>query len=663
MLKIKFKKIIHLLKKRKWLFSFIGIFLIILLVVFFIAIQRQGKSGFASGSLAFEVENGTLSGNAQLGTDPDASNNQYVQFGALVPGMVAGYSFDETSGTSASDSSGNNNTAAINGASWVAGQYGNALSFNGNTNYLSIPNSASLDIEGTELSIAFWLSPLATSGDTVLLGKFWNTTWSNPYYQYGVELQGANRPIFVLGTTTGYRTAAMGGSVLPYNQWSHVAITFDGSQVKFYLNGSLVNTVAMATTITARGNGMRIGADTEAQQFYRGLLDELQIYKRTLSQTEVGTIMGQAGGPVPTAGPATPTSVVVQPTIMPTPVLGVGPATCPVFPAIPNRDCTGWRHLVGDTVPYADGSSKTFTGLKTESCLVGRDPNDVDESAQAIYIWADNLIFEDCYFSKGLVVVGANVLIRRSQIHGIVSSHGSNNFSYRGLLMEDVEIEQEGDPLASQAVTNGGNFTCRQCDVHHTGSGLHAGDYTNIIDSFMHDFNYTEEAHGAGIGMGQGLGSHSVIKHNNIQCNRLEGQPGICSSAISIYGESKEGPGGVILNIYVEDILIENNLFNTSGAYCVHAPDSPGRYIRYKNNLFGKKYSPLCAGYNAVAYFFYAHDPVAGDPKRPDCPVGSKRPESPQCNFGNEWSGNEWEDGSGPVLTGNELTPTPSPTP
>ena len=111
--------------------------------------------------------------------------------------------------------------------------------------------------------------------------------------------------------------------------------------------------------------------------------------------------------------------------------------------------------------------------------------------------------------------------------------------------------------------------------------------------------------------------------------------------------------------------MIEKNLFNTSGAYCVHAPDSPGRYIRYIDNRFGKKYSPLCAGYNAVAYFFYPHDPdlnpvVADrDWKRPDCPVGSKRAESPQCNFGNEWRGNEWEDGSGPVPAGTELTPTP----
>ncbi len=285
---------------------------------------------------------------------------------------------------------------------------------------------------------------------------------------------------------------------------------------------------------------------------------------------------------------------------------------------------------------------------------MGKSTDDIEETAETFYIWGDNQTFEDCYFPKQLLVYGANITIRRSQIHGIVSSHGNNDFSYRGLVMEDVEIEQEGVGDASQAVTNGGHFRCTRCDVHHTGSGLHAGDYTTIEDTFLHDFNYTDEAHGAGIGAGQGMGSHSLIKHNNIQCNRLEGQPGICSSAISIYGECFE-IGGVCQNIYVEDVLIEKNLFNTSGAYCVHAPDSPGRYIRYIDNRFGKKYSPLCAGYNAVAYFFYAHDPVAGDSKRPDCPLGSKRPESPQCNFGNEWSGNEWEDGSGPVLTGNEL--------
>jgi hypothetical protein len=78
---------------------------------------------------------------------------------------------------------------------------------------------------------------------------------------------------------------------LPYNQWSYLAITFDGAQVKTYVNGALVNTQALSATITARGNAMNIGADASAAQFNKGLLDDLRIYSRVLTQTQIQTDM------------------------------------------------------------------------------------------------------------------------------------------------------------------------------------------------------------------------------------------------------------------------------------------------------------------------------------------------------------------------------------
>src|SRR5437016_3688542 len=62
-------------------------------------------------------------------------------------GLVAAYAFDEGSGATAADASGNANTAKITGASWsTAGQYGGALSFNGTSNSVQAADSASLDL-------------------------------------------------------------------------------------------------------------------------------------------------------------------------------------------------------------------------------------------------------------------------------------------------------------------------------------------------------------------------------------------------------------------------------------------------------------------------------------------------------------------------------------
>ncbi len=79
----------------------------------------------------------------------------------------------------------------------------------------------------------------------------------------------------------------------------------------------------------------------------------------------------------------------------------------------------------------------------------------------------------------------------------------------------------------------------------------------------------------------------------------------------------------------IDDVTIERNLFNTSGSYCTYAgsvdgkPYPEGTNIRYRDNMFGTKYMPKCGIYGPV---------VSWDD-----------------NAGNVWTGNIWQDGSGPV--------------
>jgi hypothetical protein len=122
-----------------------------------------------------------------------------------------------------------------------------------------------------------------------VMGKFWNAAMTSPYYQYGLELSGGN-PNFYIGTASGLVGTAM-GSALPLNTWSHLAIVFNGTQAQFYLNGTLVSTKPMTATITARGNPLRMAADANTQQFYKGMLDDVRIYSRALNPSEVQTDM------------------------------------------------------------------------------------------------------------------------------------------------------------------------------------------------------------------------------------------------------------------------------------------------------------------------------------------------------------------------------------
>jgi hypothetical protein len=212
------------------------------------------------------------------------------QLASAPSGVVGAWGFNEGTGATTADASGNNNTATLlGGPAWVTGKYGKALSFDQVNDYLSVPNSPSLNFSGNAMTLSMWINPGTVSGDSAVLGKFWNTNMSSPYYQYGLELSGG-KPQFYIGTSTGLMGAGMDTS-LALNQWTHFAVVFNGLSAQFYVNGTMVSSKSLATGITARGMPLRMGADADISQFYKGLLDNVRIYNRALSGAEVTTDM------------------------------------------------------------------------------------------------------------------------------------------------------------------------------------------------------------------------------------------------------------------------------------------------------------------------------------------------------------------------------------
>lgn len=349
---------------------------------------------------------------------------------------------------------------------------------------------------------------------------------------------------------------------------------------------AIVYGVALAVFLAMFGVGV-VNAKSPPRDTSSTAADSQQPNASAAASDEPSTAPTSTGEP--SASPAAPSA---KPTTQQAGGSGRYTATCPAYPAFPDEYCTGWKH----------------TGVTLRNC---------DSQTDKGYIWDDGKTFDSCYFSKTLTIKAAKVTITRSQIHGNISTHWSNSYDFRGLTLIDVEIEDQGNPQASKAAIGGHNFSCTRCNVHHTGTGIHFGDNSVVRDSYTHDFNYTPEAHGSGVAAGQGTGSNAKIIHNNIQCNRLAGQPTICSSALSIYPETNQ-QGGTVHNV-----LVEKNLFNTTGAYCVYAGGLPATNIDFIDNHFGKKFTKNCAGYGPVASYQSA---------------------------GGKWINNVWADGSGPVV-------------
>ena len=133
----------------------------------------------------------------------------------------------------------------------------------------------------------------------------------SPFYQYGIELRGGSTPTLLIGTSGGLVSASM-GSPLTLGQWSHLAIVYAGSQARFYVNGNLVSSPSMSASISARDSLLYLGADTTPSQFFKGTLDDVRVYDRAQSQTEVQTDMNTALN-TPVFDPTAPTVSITAP--------------------------------------------------------------------------------------------------------------------------------------------------------------------------------------------------------------------------------------------------------------------------------------------------------------------------------------------------------------
>jgi len=221
-------------------------------------------------------------------------------------GLVLAYAFNEGAGSTARDSSGSSNRGTITGATWTpSGHTGGALSFDGTQDFVLTRNSQTLDIGGTGLTVEMWAN--ITHGnlyDYVLIAKPWTMGTGGAPYQYGLEFDANN-----LQTLDFYFSDPSGGSHGPYQMtpplstWTHIAYTYDGATVKGYLGGVLKVSSSISSSIQPRGTDLLIGVDGAIHQGYGGLLDDVRIYNRALTQAQIQADMGTA---VPTPVPPVP---------------------------------------------------------------------------------------------------------------------------------------------------------------------------------------------------------------------------------------------------------------------------------------------------------------------------------------------------------------------
>ena len=212
---------------------------------------------------------------------------------AQASGLVAAYSFNEGTGNIVTDLSGNGNTGTISGAAWTSnGKYSKGLSFNGVNSYVDIGNAASLQLTGS-MTWSAWINAAATPADDgIILAKSDNTS--------GWQLKtspdtGPHRFGAAITASSGSRVQRYSVTSRSLNTWYHVAGVYNASArtMDVYINGIPDDGVLSGTVPASQVNssvnaniGRRMGG-----YYFNGTIDEVRIYNRALSQSEIQSDM------------------------------------------------------------------------------------------------------------------------------------------------------------------------------------------------------------------------------------------------------------------------------------------------------------------------------------------------------------------------------------
>jgi hypothetical protein len=207
--------------------------------------------------------------------------------------IVGAWLFDEGSGTTAKDSSENKNDGTLmSGPKWVNGKFGKALEFDGKATYVEVPENKTLDLtdEVTMMCWYFWggVSPVDGGWQTFVSKGPMSGTNEN----WALFINDASLYFHFITTPNGARTNINSpNNVVEKGKWQFVAGTYDGKNVRIYLDGKKIQESPMSGKMTPNGSNLRIGHREAAAHYWLGTLDEVGVFNKALTEDQVNDIM------------------------------------------------------------------------------------------------------------------------------------------------------------------------------------------------------------------------------------------------------------------------------------------------------------------------------------------------------------------------------------
>jgi len=259
---------------------------------------------------------------------------------ALSDNLVAYLKFDNQTANDYT-TNGNNGTSTNVTYTTTNAKIGYSASFpSSGARYITVPSSASLS-PTSAISIALWMK--WSGNNDVIISKY-----NGVNYPFELKRDGSNSRIYNIN---------IGGTILSTSQldfypsdgaWHYVVCTYDGTNLKIYVNGSEKGTVGKTGAIPTNSEQVKIGDNRNNYGNYRGLMDEIAIWSRGLSSSEVTTLYnGGSGYEIP---------IVIGPSIDTTSATDVTNSSCTLNGDLISEGSQPviQRGFVWDTVSHSD---------------------------------------------------------------------------------------------------------------------------------------------------------------------------------------------------------------------------------------------------------------------------------------------------------------------
>jgi hypothetical protein len=201
------------------------------------------------------------------------------------PNLVGWWELDEGEGQTAYDSAGSND-GAIYDATWTTGKFGGALNFDGAGDYVAVSGLDNFDADNNIFSISVWVNPNDDSGTHYVMGE--NQDGYNK--EWNVRISSAGEVMYLYGYS--YTTRSTTTSPISFSQWNHVVwvVDQDSEVLKIYVDGEEETLDSSVVENVVVGNApFRIARDRSG--YFDGLIDEVRIYDRALSEQEIQALM------------------------------------------------------------------------------------------------------------------------------------------------------------------------------------------------------------------------------------------------------------------------------------------------------------------------------------------------------------------------------------